>query len=369
MLADYAAARMVRLCIEPIPGRALPGACVSAGMAAGVDHPNLALLLDVGHCLIAGEDPAAVARAAGSLLGYVHLDDNDGVGDLHWPLLTGRLTATHLTDLAASLRDVGYTDGLCLEFKAAASERASVLRASKEIAARLPALLIISSHPFAMVQLHSCGEIRNGGRSSDSEETRSLLRQVRGGDGRAFDRLFAHYQPRLQRFVELRIDPKLRPRVDPADVVQEAHMEAMRRLGSFLDNPVMPFRLWIRQITLDRLLMLRRRHVGAARRSVEREAALPDGSAATPRQLTASASSPSQHAGRQELAGKVREAVARLAEDDREIILMRTFEGLAFEEVARLLGVESAAARKRHGRALLRLHQLLIEDGVTESQL
>ena len=205
--------------------------------------------------------------------------------------------------------------------------------------------------------------------SSDSEETRSLLRQVRGGDGRAFDRLFSHYQPRLQRFVELRIDPKLRPRVDPADVVQEAHMEAMRRLAGFLANPVMPFRLWIRQITLDRLLMMRRRHVGAAGRSVEREAALPDESAASARQLAASASSPSQHAGKVELAGKVREAVARLAEADREIILMRTFEGLAFEEIAGLLGVEAAAARKRHGRALLRLHQRLLEDGVTESQL
>ena len=205
--------------------------------------------------------------------------------------------------------------------------------------------------------------------SSDSEETRSLLRQVRGGDGHAFDRLFAHYQPRLQPLCGVAHRPRLRPRVDPADVVQEAHMEAMRRLGGFLENPVMPFRLWIRQITLDRLLMMRRRHVGAAQRSVEREAALPDESAAAARQLAASASSPSQHAGRAELAGKVREAVSRLAEADREIILMRTFEGLAFEEIARLLGVESAAARKRHGRALLRLHQLLLEDGVTESQL
>ena len=56
-------------------------------------HPNLGLLLDVGHCLIAGEDAGAAARAAGPLLAHVHLDDNDGVGDLHWPLLSGQLTA------------------------------------------------------------------------------------------------------------------------------------------------------------------------------------------------------------------------------------------------------------------------------------
>ena len=205
---------------------------------------------------------------------------------------------------------------------------------------------------------------------SDSEETRSLLHQVRGGDGGAFDRLFAHYQPRLQRFVELRIDPRLRARVDPADVVQEAHLEALRRLDGFLENPALPFRLWIRRIALDRLLMARRRHVGAARRAVGREAALPDpsGSPAAAR-LTESASSPSQHAGREELAARVRAAVARLPEADREIIRMRTFDGLAFEEVARRLGVEPAAARKRHGRALLRLHQVLADDGLTESQL
>ena len=206
--------------------------------------------------------------------------------------------------------------------------------------------------------------------ASDSDETCALLREVRGGNGHAFDRLFAHYQSRLQRFVELRIDPKLRPRVDPADVVQEAHLEALRRLGGFLHDPVMPFRLWLRQITLDRLLMLRRRHVGAAQRSVEREAALPEESASPlAGQLASSASSPSQHAGREELALKVREAVARLPEGDREMILMRSFEGLAFEEIARLLAIEAAAARKRHGRALLRLHQILADDGVTESQL
>ena len=87
------------------------------------------------------------------------------------------------------------------------------------------------------------------------------------------------------------------------------------------------------------------------------------------RQLLASDSTPSGRVGREELARRVRDAVARLAEADREIILMRTFESLSFEEIARLLGVESAAARKRHGRALLRLHKVLTDEGLTESQL
>jgi RNA polymerase sigma-70 factor (ECF subfamily) len=61
--------------------------------------------------------------------------------------------------------------------------------------------------------------------------------------------------------VELRLDPQLRSRVDPSDVVQEAQMEAARRLPGYLESPPLPFRLWLRQIAQDRLLNLHRRHV------------------------------------------------------------------------------------------------------------
>ncbi len=134
LLAEHAADRMVRLCVEPIPGRALPDAAAALAWLRQAAHPNLGLLLDVGHCLIAGEDAAAAARAAGPLLGWVHLDDNDGAADLHWPLLSGRLTAAQLANLAAALREIGFSGGLSLELKAAVAERAEAWRRSKEIA-------------------------------------------------------------------------------------------------------------------------------------------------------------------------------------------------------------------------------------------
>ena len=137
LLAEFAAGRMVRLCVEPIPGRALPDAAAALAWLRRAAHPNLGLLLDVGHCLIVGEDAAATARDAGPLLAYVHLDDNDGAGDLHWPLLTGRLTAARLTDLAAALREIAFTGGLSLELKPPATERPEALRRSKEIAERV----------------------------------------------------------------------------------------------------------------------------------------------------------------------------------------------------------------------------------------
>jgi sugar phosphate isomerase/epimerase len=137
LLAEHAAGRMMRLGVEPIPGRALADAAAVLAWLRQAAHPNLGLLLDVGHCLIAGEDAAAAARTAGPLLAHVHLDDNDGVGDLHWPLLSGRLTAAQLTDVAAALREIGFSGGISLELKTAGAARAEAWRRSKEIAERI----------------------------------------------------------------------------------------------------------------------------------------------------------------------------------------------------------------------------------------
>lgn len=204
----------------------------------------------------------------------------------------------------------------------------------------------------------------------NSEETERLLEQVRQGDRRAVDLLFARHRDYLWQFVQLRMDPKLRPRVDPSDLVQEAHLEAVRRLSGYLERPAMPFRLWLRQIAHDRLLKARRHHLGTARRSLEREVSLPEGSGCLlAEQLLAAGSSPSQRLQRRELEDRLHVAFAQLPDADREILLLRAVEGLSYQEVGYLLVIEPAAARKRHGRALVRLHKILFEDGMTESQL
>lgn len=115
LLAEFAAQHRIRLCVEPIPGRALASATAVLEWLDRLNHPQLALLVDIGHCLISREDPAAVVRRAGSRVGYVHLDDNDGINDVHWPLLTGCLTQTTLTAFLTALRETGYEGGLALE--------------------------------------------------------------------------------------------------------------------------------------------------------------------------------------------------------------------------------------------------------------
>jgi RNA polymerase sigma-70 factor (ECF subfamily) len=200
----------------------------------------------------------------------------------------------------------------------------------------------------------------------DSAQTCGLLERVVQGDRQALEKLLARYRPDLRAFVEVRLDARFLARVDPSDVVQEAQLEMVRRMDDFLKRRPMPFHLWARKTAYERLLDLRRHH-RRARRSVEREAALPDRSSlllAGP--LLAGGSSPSAPLQAEELAERVARAVNRLSEADREILLMRHGEGLPFEEIACLLEIEPSAARKRFGRALLRLQKALSEQGLSE---
>jgi RNA polymerase sigma-70 factor, ECF subfamily len=77
---------------------------------------------------------------------------------------------------------------------------------------------------------------------------------------------------------------------------------------------------------------------------------------------------PSERLRRKELAIQIREIVDELNESDREIVLLRFVEELSNAEVAELLGIEPEAARKRHGRALRRLFEKMVERGINNTK-
>ena len=110
---------------------------------------------------------------------------------------------------------------------------------------------------------------------ADSAETQHLLEEIARGDRQALERLLERHRPSLHAFIAARFDPKLRGRLDPSDVVQEAQLEVVSRLDDFLRCRPMPFHLWMRKTAYERLLNLRRDHRKRARRSVDREVALP----------------------------------------------------------------------------------------------
>jgi RNA polymerase sigma-70 factor (ECF subfamily) len=200
--------------------------------------------------------------------------------------------------------------------------------------------------------------------SVDSEGTRRLLRLAESGERGAFDRLFARHRPYLLRIAELGLSPEVRARVDASDVVQETQLEAFRRFADFLKRRPMSFRLWLRRTAHQRLAALRREHVHVARRSVRREVPLPEhSSVALALTCAARSASPSDRVSRQELARCVRQALAEIGDVDREILLMRTFEGLSNQDAACVLGLDAGTTSKRYGRALLRLQKILAAQG------
>lgn len=131
--AELAQKHGLTLGIEHFPGRALDTAAATLDFVRAINHPNLYLLFDSGHIQMRGEDPAAIIRRAGERLSYVHLDDNDGVGDLHWSLLDGVMTLDSLRAIFAALDEIGYNGGVSLELSPKLPDAFAALRASREI--------------------------------------------------------------------------------------------------------------------------------------------------------------------------------------------------------------------------------------------
>jgi RNA polymerase sigma-70 factor (ECF subfamily) len=198
-------------------------------------------------------------------------------------------------------------------------------------------------------------------------DTDELLQQASQGDAAARGQLLEQHRARLLEMVGWRLDRRLAARVDPSDVVQEVLAEADRKLDRYLGERPLPFLAWLRQMAWEHLAALHRRHVRTQRRSVHREEpgglALPDESAAElAGRLIDSATSPTQQVVREELRQRVRQALQRLSERDREVLTLRHLEELSVADTAEVLGVSEGTAKVRHLRALQRLRTLLDEE-------
>ncbi len=136
-LADYARAAGAGLCIEHFPGTALPTVAATLDFLEGLGHDNLYLLFDIGHAQMSGEDPAEILPAAGPRLGYVHLDDNDGAGDLHLALTDGVQTRQSLASLFETLRGIGYDGPVSLEMNTNLPDVLDAIRRSFDVVAGL----------------------------------------------------------------------------------------------------------------------------------------------------------------------------------------------------------------------------------------
>ena len=200
----------------------------------------------------------------------------------------------------------------------------------------------------------------------NSPDTDRLLEGARQGEADAVERLLEAHRDGLRRLVGLRLDPAVARRVDASDIVQDVLLEVSQRLADYLRKPDMPFQLWVRHIARDHVIDAYRRHRLAQARSVDREQPLRPVGLADPSSLELAGQfidkevTPASAAVRAELQRRLQDAVARLEDDDREVVLMRHFEQMSNQEVAAALGLTEAAASMRHLRAVRRLRAALL---------
>lgn len=199
----------------------------------------------------------------------------------------------------------------------------------------------------------------------DSAKVDLLLTRAGEGDGEAMAELFEPYRRRLRKMVQLRLDRRLQGRVDASDVLQEAYIDAARRIAEYDRERKVPLFLWLRFITGQRLLQVHRRHLQTAMRDAGLEVSIYRG--AMPQATTASLAanlmgkwtSASRQAIRAELKTRLQATLNAMDPIDREILVLRHFEELTNGEAAQTLGISAKAASNRYVRALKRLKQFL----------
>jgi RNA polymerase sigma-70 factor (ECF subfamily) len=160
-----------------------------------------------------------------------------------------------------------------------------------------------------------------------------LLTAVRAGDAESFGVLVARWEGPLYRFV-YRLLPQ---REDARDVCQEAFLRVYNKSDRF--RPGSRFSTWLYQIALNLCRdQQRRRHrwnAIVASGAVDREPA------------TRGDDGPAESVERRDRAARVLEALERIPREQREVLVLKEFEGLKFREIADLLGCPESTVKSR----------------------
>lgn len=201
----------------------------------------------------------------------------------------------------------------------------------------------------------------------DHSELETLLS---AGDPAGLTMAFSLYGQRLKRTIRLRMDHRLRGRLDESDVIQETFLAAVRELPSYASAASVSVFVWLHRLTTRRLTDLHREHLEAGRRSIERESVSLNGFRQAEFSgsdwnvadiLATSVTSPSNEVLRKERQQHILKGLQRMEDHDREVLVLRHFELLSNEETAALLDLSPTAASNRYVRALRRLSVIMKE--------
>jgi RNA polymerase sigma-70 factor (ECF subfamily) len=194
-------------------------------------------------------------------------------------------------------------------------------------------------------------------------DVRSLIASARQGDVAARDRLFARCRAYLGFVARAQVESWLRAKVDASDLVQQTLLEACRDFARFEGATEKEWLVWLRRILDHNAADFVRRYGKAAKRQVGREVPFRDlgdsGAASGALEPPAPGASPSQEFLRADIELRVAAALTELPPDYQEVIVLRNFERLPFDEVGRRMNRSRPAAQMLWMRAIKRLRAVL----------
>lgn len=194
------------------------------------------------------------------------------------------------------------------------------------------------------------------------QHIQTVLERAKNGDQACIGELLSVYRDYLLGIAVARLDPRVRARCNPSDVVQETLLEAYRDFHQFRGGLEREFLAWIRQILANNLARTVEQHLLTDKRDLRRERRMDLLAGVNESKLeqrdhwfTDGGASPSSVLHKKEQLTTMLERIGKLPGHYRDVLLLRHIEDLSFEEVAARLGKSAGAVRMIWLRALEQL--------------
>ncbi|MCA9199750.1 MAG: sigma-70 family RNA polymerase sigma factor [Planctomycetales bacterium] len=194
-----------------------------------------------------------------------------------------------------------------------------------------------------------------------------LIQSAKAGDDQALDELFRGYHSYVNLVARIQFDVRRTPQISPSDIAQETLLKAQRSIRQFQGSSESEWTAWLRSILAAQICSTLR-YLYANRRDVRLERQIRtqlDASSEILGELADHRSgSPSASSIRREQAVLLADAIADLAEDYREVLIMRHMQGISFAEIARdtQRTVDSVKSVWRRAILQLRMHLADLQD-------
>ena len=190
----------------------------------------------------------------------------------------------------------------------------------------------------------------------DSGKLSRLLCTAKQGDLSALADGYEACRSVMTRWVNQRLHGAIRGKFGASDVFQSAYRDVQRGFADFRGQSSLEFVAWIRTIISRNLSNRLRPFRPGSFQDIGIEIPLWESNA---QRLPGGIASPSKIAVANEEKDKLAQALAKLSDADRQIILWRNYDRLAFASIGEKLNCSAEAARKRWSRILVHLQKLM----------